>query len=324
MMKKKRLLLASPRGFCAGVQHAMDMMDTVLQHDPAPVYCLKELVHNRQVVRDLEQRGVRFVSDVHEIPRGGCVIFSAHGVSPDIRQAARERCLQVFDATCPFVRRLHVAVRRYVREGYHVLLIGNREHDEVSGVRGEAPEHVTVISTMDEATVVPVPDPRRVAAITQTTLNAGETQEVLDRLRRRFPELRTTPRSDICFATHHRQQSARDIAGRTGMVLVLGSQNSSNSNRLVEVCRQEGAEAELIRCEDDLERIESESREIIGLTAGASTPDTLIRKIIARLREKGFSEVVEHVTVTENVHFPLPRALRLLQKTKQESVSRKR
>ncbi len=316
MIKTKRLLLASPRGFCAGVRHAVDMMDTVLQHEPAPVYCLKDLVHNRQVVRHLERRGVRFVSDVHDIPRHSCVIFSAHGVSPDIRHAARKRSLQVFDATCPFVRRLHIAVRRYVRQGCHVLLIGNREHDEVSGVRGEAPDHVTVIGTRDEAAVVPVPDTRRVAAITQTTLNVGDTQGVLDCLRRRFPDLRTTPSSDICFATHHRQQSAREIARLTGMVLVLGSENSSNSNRLVEVCREEGATAALISCEHDIERIESEPLEMMGLTAGASTPDSFVRNILARLRRKGFTDIVEHVTVRENVHFPLPRALRLLQETK--------
>ncbi len=315
-MPAKRMILASPRGFCAGVRHAVEMMDTVLRCCPPPIYCLRELVHNRQVVKGLEQRGVRFVADIHDVPGGACVMFSAHGVSPDIRQIARQRRLRVFDATCPFVTRLHTAVRSYVRQGCHVLLIGNRQHDEVSGVQGEAPDQVTVIGKLEEAAAVPVPDPKRVAAVTQTTLNLSDTQHVLDVLRQRFPELRTTPRSDICFATHHRQQSAREIARLADMVLVLGSSNSSNTNRLVEVCRKEGTPAELIARQSDIERIDIGSILTMGLTAGASTPDPFVGKIIARLQKEGFKEVVEHVTVEENVHFPLPRSLRLLQEKK--------
>ncbi len=304
--------MASPRGFCAGVRHAVEMMDTVLRCCSLPIYCLKELVHNRQVVDDLQQRGVRFVADIHDIPRGGCVIYSAHGVSPEVRQIARQRQLRVFDATCPFVTRLHTSVRRYVRQGCHVFLIGNRQHDEIKGVYGEAPDHVTVIGDLDEAAAVSVADPGKVAAVTQTTLDAAATQPILDYIRQKYPALRTAPRSDICFATHHRQKAARDVALLADMMLVLGSQNSSNTNRLVEVCRKEGTPTALISVETEIDRIDLEPLRVLGLTAGASTPDPFERKILTRLRSEGFNEVHEHVAVEENVHFPMPRSLRLM------------
>lgn len=311
----KRILFASPRGFCAGVRHAVEMMDTVLGCCSLPIYCLKELVHNRQVVEALERRGVRFVADIHDIPEGGRAVFSAHGVSPEIRHIARQRGLQVFDATCPYVTRLHTAVRRYVRQDCHVLLIGNRDHDEVIGVRGEAPDRVTVIGDIHEAATVSVADPGKVAAITQTTLDAAATQPILNFLARRFPALRTAPRSHICFATHHRQKAARDVAQKVDLMLVLGSENSSNTNRLVEVCRKEGTRTVLIRAEADIAPIDFEPITVVGLTAGASTPHEFERRMVDTLRQKGFTDLREHVAVEEKVHFPMPRRLRIMAET---------
>ncbi len=308
----KRILLACPRGFCAGVRHAVEMVNTALQYYATPIYCLKELVHNNQVVQGLKRRGVLFVSDIGDVPRGGVVMFSAHGVPPHVRRAALKRKLRVLDATCPFVARLHTAVRSHVRQGCHVLLVGHKQHDEIIGVRGEAPAQVTVIGDENEANTVMVPDPQRVAAVTQTTLDTDETKKILSILAGRFPALRVASRSDICFATHHRQQAARDIARLADRLLVLGSLNSSNSNRLVEVCRKTGVRADLISKQSDLDEIDAASVRTMGLTAGASTPDRFVDDVIKRLREMGFSEVVEHVTVRENVHFPLPRALRIM------------
>ncbi len=310
-MASKRILLAAPRGFCAGVRHAVDIVETALKRYPTPIYCLKELVHNTQVVDGLTQRGVCFVQDIAVVPRGACVLFSAHGVTPAIRREARQRGLQILDATCPYVSRLHTAVRRYVREGCHVLLVGDRRHDEIIGVRGEAPEQVLVIGSQAEALAIKVPDPERVAAVTQTTLDVDEAQRILTLLRARFPALRVAARSGICFATENRQKAAREIAACADRVLVLGSPSSSNTKRLAQICRQHGGCAERISTLTDLEGLDWEAIDTIGLTAGASTPDAFVKDVIDHLRKLGFTNIEEHVAVEENVHFPLPRVLRV-------------
>lgn len=294
--KMKKIVIAEPHGFCAGVTRAIALAEKALleRADPSrPLYCLHELVHNRNVVDRLSSRGVVFVKDLSEVPDGETVLFSAHGVSPAIREAAVARGLAVLDATCVFVSKVHEAVREYAGAGCSVLLIGNRGHDEVLGVSGEAPEAVTVISTLDDAETVSVPDPSKVAVVTQTTLAVSQVEEVMAVLRRRFPLLVTPPRSGICYATTDRQQAVRHVARETGFVLVLGSCNSANSNRLVDVARSEGAQAELV---PDAEAVAGlarsgrfESVESIGLTAGASTPEDIVASTVEFLRTQGFA-----------------------------------
>jgi 4-hydroxy-3-methylbut-2-en-1-yl diphosphate reductase len=311
-MKGKRLIIANPHGFCAGVRHAVEIVETALALAPPPLYCLKELVHNRQVVDDLVGRGVRFVQDVRDVPRGAWVLFSAHGVPPGVREAARQRDLRVLDATCPYVSRVHAAVKRRAREGYGILLVGHRDHDEIAGVRGEAPDRVTVIETPGEARTVPVADPARVAVVTQTTLGVEDTARILDILRGRFPAMRTSPESDICFATHNRQKAARQVAACADRMLVLGSEKSSNSRRLVEVSRAAGCPASLVSAPSDLDAIPLAPVNTLGLTAGASTPERFVQQVIERLRAAGFTAVEARTVVEEDVRFPLPRALRTL------------
>ncbi len=309
-MLPKRLVLASPRGFCAGVRHAVDIVETALQCYPPPIYCLKELVHNRQVVQGLTQRGVVFVSEIEAVPRGACVLFSAHGVAPAIRDIAGQRALRVLDATCPFVTRLHTAVRRYARQGCHVLLIGHRQHDEIVGVCGEAPDRVHVIADLREAGQVTVSDPQHVAAVSQTTLDVEVTRQIMDVLRMRFPALRVAAQSDICFATHNRQKAARNVARDVELMLILGSSTSSNTRRLVEVCSREGCRTHLIETPADVDDLDISPLRQVGLTAGASTPDEVVCEVVSRLHELGFTDRVDLAVVEEDVHFALPRALR--------------
>lgn len=305
-MREKEILLASPRGICAGVRRAIEMIDLALASEPSTLYCLKEIVHNRQIVDDLRRRGVVFVDGLADVPSGATVVFSAHGVAPSVRAEAGARELNVIDATCPFVSKVHSEVRRFCREGSSVLLIGHRRHDEVIGVVGEAPEHVQVVESCADAEAVCVDDPARVAVVTQTTLSVEEADQVMAILRRRFPALQTPATSDICYATVNRQQAVRLLAARSDAVLVLGSRNSSNSRRLVEVARSAGRSAWLISEAADLDPVPLDGVRVLGLTAGASTPESFIATVVAYLQRRGFRRVTELCTVNEDLHFVLP------------------
>lgn len=309
-MPPRTVILASPRGFCAGVRHAVDIAEAVLQQRPHPVYGLKEIVHNRQVTEALERKGLRFVQDLADVPAGSTVLFSAHGVPPSIRAAAAERRLEVIDATCPFVMKVHEEVKRFAAQGCTIALIGHRRHDEVIGVAGEAPDRVVVIENEAEAAALLPADPDRLAVITQTTLSQEETDRILAVLRSRFPRLVTPPKKDICYATANRQEAVRQLARRVPFILVLGAANSSNSRRLVEVAVANGAEAHLVSEPAELDAIPLAGRETIGLTAGASTPEPFIAAILDRLRGQGFDRVEEMEVVHETIHFALPPSLR--------------
>lgn len=306
----RRILLAFPHGFCAGVQRAVETIHAALQRFPPPIYCYNEIVHNRIVVDDLARRGVVFVDEVDPVPPGSVLLLSAHGVAPEVRRQAEERRLLVIDATCPFVGKVHTEVRRYAGEGHTVVLIGKRGHDEVVGVAGEAPEHVVVIESVGDAERLEVPDPERIAAVTQTTLSVEETETVLAVLRRRFPRLVTPLKSDVCYATTNRQFAVREIARRAGFVLVLGARNSSNSNRLVEVAEHVGARAFLVPDLAALAAVPVRETDTVGVTAGASTPESFVGEALAALRAQGFG-TIEPVTVAEeDLTFALPPQVR--------------
>lgn len=309
-MPGKTVILASPCGFCAGVRHAVEIAEAALRLRPVPLYALNEIVHNRQVVESFERRGVRFVRSIDEVPEGRAVLFSAHGVAPAVRAAAAARRLEVIDATCPFVLKVHAEVVRYARDGFSIALVGHRQHDEVIGVAGEAPDRVTVIENAGEAKAFSPADPERVAVATQTTLSAAEADRVHAVLRRRFPGLSMPATDDICYATTNRQQAVTALAGRVGMILVLGAQNSSNTRRLAEVAQAAGAEAVLVSRAEEIPWTRLADRSEIGLTAGASTPESFIAEILAHLATRGFDHTERLVTVRETIHFALPPSLR--------------
>lgn len=304
------IYLASPRGFCAGVSYAIEIVDLVLERYGPPVYVRHEIVHNRHVVDGLRQRGARFVEDLRDVPEGSLLVFSAHGVSPAAREQARTRSLRVIDATCPLVTKVHLEVLRYARQGYEIVLIGHRGHVEVEGTMGHAPDRMHLVENVADVEALQVPEDRPLAVVTQTTLSVDDTREILEALRRRFPAIRTPGKEDICYATQNRQTAVKHLAARADLVLVIGSPSSSNANRLVEVARQAGAEARLIEDASDIEPGWLDGRRAIGVTAGASTPESLVEKTLARLREFGAGEVRLLETAQENVVFPLPRALR--------------
>ena len=281
----REVILAEPHGFCSGVRHAIDIAEKAAAASVKPVYCLHEIVHNRLVVDSLSAAGMKFVRDISEVPDGGTVLFSAHGVSPEVRNAATARGLKVIDATCVFVKRVHDAVRTLTAQGFHVLLIGSRNHDEIAGVSGEAPKSVTVVETAAEAEAVAVPDTNKVAVLTQTTLASYQVEPILAILKRRFPSLVVPDKSGICTATTVRQEAVRKLAHKCPLVLVLGSRSSANSNRLVDVARSEGARAELI---PDIQSLRDfiasgglDDASPIGVTAGASTPEYVVRDAVA-------------------------------------------
>jgi 4-hydroxy-3-methylbut-2-enyl diphosphate reductase len=303
------LILISPHGFCAGVERAVQMAEAMLRKFPKPVYCLKQIVHNRQIIEDLQSKGMVFVQEIREVPRGATVLFSAHGVPPAIREAARELGLKTVDATCPFVTKVHQEVKRFAAQGYSILLIGHHQHDEIIGVASEAPDHVTVIATREDARSVQVRDPGKVAVLTQTTLSMDEVAHVMEVLRERFPHLKTPPESDICYATKNRQQAIRMFARQADAVIVLGAENSSNSNRLVEVARAEGCSAYLASTLEKLDAIPLNNVNRLGITAGASTPESFVRSAIAHLEKKGFSSFQERTLIKEDIHFSIPRDL---------------
>jgi len=308
-MSVQRLLLAKPRGFCAGVDRAIDVVNLALELYPGPVYVRKEIVHNVHVVNDLRAKGAIFVDELDEVPDGATVIFSAHGVSPDVRARAAARGLKVIDATCPLVTKVHHEAVRFAREGRPIVLVGHQGHDEVVGTMGHAPEHIQLIGSAEEAEALRVPDPDRVAVITQTTLSLDDTSTVVDVLRRRFPGIEAPTRDDICYATQNRQVAVKALARRAPVILVIGSKNSSNSNRLAEVAQAAGARAYLI---DDISQIEPawlEGVECLGITAGASAPEHLVDEVVRFFRARGATDIEEIEATTEEVAFALPPEL---------------
>ncbi len=303
--RSRRVVLAKPRGFCAGVVRAVDIVDLALEMHGPPIYVRHEIVHNQYVVRDFEARGVVFVDQIEEVPDAGLVIFSAHGIPPEVREEASRRRLRSIDATCPLVTKVHDEALRYVAEGYHILLIGHAGHVEVEGTMGHVPDHVTLVQTEEEAATVEVPTPERVAFLTQTTLSVDDVAGVLAVLRRRFPDIVGPAKDDICYATQNRQVAVKDMLGDVDVVLVVGAPNSSNSNRLVDVAKATGVPAYLVQTTDDIRPEWLESVDTVGVTAGASAPETLVMDIVNAVRGPQ-GEVEELDGPEERVHFPLP------------------
>jgi 4-hydroxy-3-methylbut-2-enyl diphosphate reductase len=306
----KRVLLASPRGYCAGVERAVETVERALDLYGSPVYVRKQIVHNGHVVRDLEARGAVFVEDETEVPVEATVVLSAHGVAPQVYANAAARRLTTIDATCPLVTKVHVQARRYAAEGYHIVLIGHAGHEEVVGTMGEAPEAITLVQSVEEAEALELPAASRVAYITQTTLSVDETAEIIDVLRRRFPEIRAPLREDICYATSNRQWAVKELLGEVDLLLVIGSRNSSNSNRLVEVARAAGVDAHLIDDETEIEEGWLDDVETVGLTSGASAPERLVERVCEWFRRHGVTQVAPFASVYEDVVFRLPVELR--------------
>ena len=305
-MVQSTLLLAAPRGFCAGVTRAIDTVRAALRTLGPPVYVRKEIVHNEQVVEELAAAGAIFVDALDAVPDRAVLVFSAHGVSPAVREEADRRHLHVIDATCPLVSKVHIEAIRYARENYSIVLIGHPDHDEIIGTAGEAPEAIRVVSSVDDVDRLDLPEASRVVYLTQTTLSVDDTAEIVARLRERFPAIEGPPAQDICYATQNRQDAVKAIASRVDLLLVVGARNSSNSNRLVEVAARAGATAHLIRDASAIREEWLDGRRSIGLTAGASTPDFLIEEVEARLRAWGCDRVEEVEVVSEDIQFALP------------------
>jgi len=302
----KTLLLLKPRGFCAGVVRAIDIVRIALEAFGPPIYVRKEIVHNRYVVEELQGKGAVFVDSVEEVPEGERVIYSAHGVSPEVREASERRRLRVIDATCPLVTKVHVEAVRFAKDGYSIILIGHRDHDEVIGTMGEAPAVTQVISSPEEVEQLTVPDPERVAFTTQTTLSLEETKDVIAALRQKFPNIHGPAAQDICYATENRQVAVKQVAGSAGLLLVVGSENSSNSNRLVEVARKQGTPAYLIENYRAIRPEWLEGIRTVALTAGASAPECLVQEAVSFLTQSGFTNLEEVEVMPENVRFGLP------------------
>lgn len=307
----KRVLVASPRGYCAGVDRAVVAVEKALDHFGSPVYVRKQIVHNVHVVAELEQRGAIFVDEVDEIPEGAHVVFSAHGVSPAVVDAAGQRGLRAIDATCPLVTKVHREATRFARDDYEILLIGHAGHEEVEGTMGYAPGQVTLVNGVDEAETVQVRDPERVVWLSQTTLSVDETMETVRRLRERFPHLHNPPSDDICYATQNRQVAIKKVASEADLVIVVGSANSSNSVRLVEVARENGARAAYrVDYSDEIRQEWLDGVRSIGVTSGASVPEVLVQEVLADLADAGYRDVQEVETVQEDLMFSLPKELR--------------
>ncbi|MBV8205249.1 MAG: 4-hydroxy-3-methylbut-2-enyl diphosphate reductase [Acidobacteria bacterium] len=304
--EQKTLLLLKPRGFCAGVVRAIDIVRIALDAFGPPIYVRKEIVHNRYVVEELTAKGAIFVDSVEEVPPGERVIYSAHGVSPEVRDASLLRHLRVIDATCPLVTKVHVEAVKFAREGYSLILIGHRDHDEIIGTLGEAPNATQVVGSAAEVERLTVPDPNRVAYLTQTTLSLDEARDIIEALQRKFPNIKGPAAQDICYATENRQVAVKEVAHEAGLVLVVGSDNSSNSNRLVEVSRNLGTPSYLI---ENYRAIKPEwlaGITTIALTAGASAPECLVEEVVDFLRHQGYTNLRELEVMPENVRFGLP------------------
>jgi 4-hydroxy-3-methylbut-2-enyl diphosphate reductase len=306
----RRVLLASPRGYCAGVERAVDTVELALERFGAPIYVRKQIVHNAHVVRELEQRGAIFVDSEEEVPAGARVIFSAHGVSPAVYGNAERRALKTIDATCPLVTKVHVQARRYAAEGYTVLLIGHGGHEEVEGTMGEAPEATILIESVADAEALALPAEAKVAYITQTTLSVDETMEIIATLRRRFPAVHAPKKEDICYATSNRQWAVKEMLAEIQLLLVIGSRNSSNSNRLVEVARAGGVAAYLIDDEADIREDWLAGVDTVGVTSGASAPEKLVARVCDWFRNRGVERIEPYRLVEEDVEFRLPIELR--------------
>lgn len=302
----KTLLLLKPRGFCAGVVRAIDIVRIALEAFGPPIYVRKEIVHNRFVVEELQGKGAIFVDSVDEVPNGERVIYSAHGVSPEVRDASETRDLRVIDATCPLVTKVHVEAVKFAREGYSLILIGHRDHDEVIGTLGEAPAVTQVVGSPAEVEALMVPDPNRIAYLTQTTLSLDETRDIIEALRKKFPNIKGPAAQDICYATENRQTAVKHVASDADLLLVVGSDNSSNSKRLVEVARSLGTSAHLIDNSKNIQEHWLEGVNTIALTAGASAPECLVEETVKFLATKGFGNVKEVEVMPENVRFGLP------------------
>ena len=302
----KRILLLKPRGFCAGVVRAIDIVRIALETFGAPIYVRKEIVHNSYVVNDLAQKGAIFVNELDEVPAGARVIYSAHGVSPAVRARAKERGLKVIDATCPLVTKVHMEAIKFSQKGYSLVLVGHRDHEEVEGTQGEAPDVTQVVSTVEEVDALVVPDPDKVAYLTQTTLSLDEAGTMIRALKKRFPNIAGPHAQDICYATENRQTAVKNVAHGADVVLVVGSRNSSNSNRLVEVSRNLGTSSYLIDKADDIRPEWLENASTVAITAGASAPEILVQDVVEFLQGKGYGSVEEVEVMPENVRFGLP------------------
>jgi 4-hydroxy-3-methylbut-2-enyl diphosphate reductase len=306
----EKILLAAPRGYCAGVDRAVQTVARALEIHGAPVYVRKEIVHNKHVVEKLRERGAVFVESENEVPEGATAVFSAHGVSPEVHANARARALNTIDATCPLVTKVHREAIKFAADGYTIVLIGHQGHEEVEGTMGEAPDSIVLVESVADVDALTVPDDTRIAYISQTTLSVDETREVIVRLRERFPHI-TGPRTDdICYATTNRQAAVKELARACDLVLVIGSRNSSNSNRLVEVAREHGAAAHLIDNESQVQEEWLAGVRVLGITSGASAPETLVQNLVAHFRARGTEDVSELEVIQEDVRFMLPKPIR--------------
>ncbi len=306
----EKILLASPRGFCAGVERAVETVEKALEHYGAPVYVRKQIVHNIHVVRDLEARGAIFVDEVDEVPAGATVVYSAHGVAPSVHQGSREREHNVIDATCPLVSKVHVQVKRYAEAGCLVILVGHAGHEEVVGTLGEAPDSVILVQDRFEAETVEIPEGRKLAYVTQTTLSVDETSEIIGVLRDRFPHMIGPKKEDICYATSNRQWAVKEMLDQVDLLLVVGSRNSSNSNRLVDVSLANGVPSYLIDDESEIDASWLQDVRIVGITSGASAPEKLVTRVCDWFRARGADNFEEFHIVGEDVTFRLPFELR--------------
>src|SRR3954464_10760667 len=306
----EKLLLAAPRGYCAGVDRAVQTVERALDLYGAPVYVRKEIVHNKHVVEQLRERGAVFVDQETEVPEGETVVFSAHGVAPAVHRNAEGRGLRTIDATCPLVTKVHVEARKFAEQGYTIVLVGHAGHEEVEGTMGEAPESIVLIETEADVDQLEVEDPDRVAYISQTTLSVDETTAIIARLRERFPNIIGPRTDDICYATTNRQMAVRQMARECDLVLVIGSANSSNSNRLVEVARDHGADSYLIDNETEVREEWLEGKRVVGITSGASAPEELVQTLVEFFRRRGTDHVAEFEVVQEDVRFMLPKEIR--------------
>jgi len=306
----EKLLLAAPRGYCAGVDRAVQTVERALELYGPPVYVRKEIVHNKHVVEQLRERGAIFVEEEHQVPEGETVVFSAHGVAPSVHAGAEARGLKTIDATCPLVTKVHVEAKKFAAQGYTIVLIGHAGHEEVEGTMGEAPDHIVLIETEDDVDRLEVADPDKISYISQTTLSVDETTAIINKLRERFPNIVGPRTDDICYATTNRQMAVRQMAPHCDLVLVIGSANSSNSNRLVEVARDHGAESHLIDNESQVREEWLEGKRVVGITSGASAPEELVKRLVNWFRERGTEHVEEFDVVNEDVRFMLPKEIR--------------
>jgi 4-hydroxy-3-methylbut-2-en-1-yl diphosphate reductase len=306
----EKLLLAAPRGYCAGVDRAVQTVERALELYGPPVYVRKEIVHNKHVVEQLRERGAIFVEEEDQVPEGETVVFSAHGVAPSVHAGAAARGLQTIDATCPLVTKVHVEAKKFAAQGYTIVLIGHAGHEEVEGTTGEAPDHIVLIETEEDVDRLDVNDPDKIAYISQTTLSVDETSAIIYKLRERFPNIIGPRTDDICYATTNRQMAVRQMAPHCDLVLVIGSANSSNSNRLVEVARDHGAESHPIDNESQMREEWLDGKHVVGITSGASAPEELVKRLVKWFRERGTVDVEEFDVVQEDTRFMLPKEIR--------------